>query len=377
VGAIFLRHGSTFIAMREQEYEAEDLLQALIAEHPEVLADDEAGDRSNWLLVKREIPVESWSLDHLFLDREGVPTLVEVKRSSNTQLRREVVAQMLDYAANAATHWTLDALRTWFETECEGREADPEEELRDVFGVSDGDAYWQQVKTNLEAERIRLVFVADVIPAELRSIVEFLNRQMSATEVFAIEVKQYVDSAGERQTIVPRVIGRTEASKAAKTGARRPSREWDRQSVLEEIEHSAGEGAAGIAQKLIEWAETSDGVDIDYGGGPDYGSAKCRLREGERVLLRPFSIYSNGFVVIRFVEMRNQSPFDDPEMRAKLRKTINEASPGGDLLREQVEWEPSFSLAALADEQARQRFVDAIEWAFGEAWRVQLGYARQ
>ena len=103
VGAIFLRHGNTFIAMREQEYEAEDVLQALIAEHPEVLAGDEADVSSSWLLVKRETPVQSLSLDHLFLDREGVPTLVEVKRSSNTQLRREVVAQMLDYAANAST----------------------------------------------------------------------------------------------------------------------------------------------------------------------------------------------------------------------------------------------------------------------------------
>ena len=164
VGAIFLRHGNTFIAMREQEYEAEDVLQALIAEHPEVLAGDEADVSSSWLLVKRETPVQSLSLDHLFLDREGVPTLVEVKRSSNTQLRREVVAQMLDYAANASTQWTVDSLRTWFEAECERKGADPADELEDAFGVSDGDVYWQKVKTNLDAERIRLVFVADEIP---------------------------------------------------------------------------------------------------------------------------------------------------------------------------------------------------------------------
>ena len=129
---------------------------------------------------------------------------------------------MLDYAANASTQWTVDSLRTWFEAECERKGTDPTDELRDAFGVSDGDVYWQKVKTNLDAERIRLVFVADEIPPALRRIVEFLNRQMSATEVFAIEVKQYVDSAGERQTIVPRVIGRTEEANAAKRGARGP-----------------------------------------------------------------------------------------------------------------------------------------------------------
>lgn len=47
------------------------------------------------------------------------------------------------------------------------------------------------------------------------------QRQMRETEVLAIEVKQYVDADGTRQTIVPRVIGRTEAARAAKSPAGR------------------------------------------------------------------------------------------------------------------------------------------------------------
>src|SRR4051794_25314367 len=58
---------------------------------------------------------DRWSLDHVFLNADGVPTLVEVKRSSDTRARREVVAQMLDYAANATAYWKVDALRAWFE----------------------------------------------------------------------------------------------------------------------------------------------------------------------------------------------------------------------------------------------------------------------
>jgi hypothetical protein len=103
VGAIFLRHGDSFVPMREQRYEAEDLLQSLIAEYPQILAEDETGERSAWVLVKREAGVadsgdgaDRWSLDYLFLDQAGVPTLVEVKRSTDTRARREVVAQMLD-----------------------------------------------------------------------------------------------------------------------------------------------------------------------------------------------------------------------------------------------------------------------------------------
>jgi hypothetical protein len=69
-------------------------------------------------LVSREVAVPSeedghdrWSLDHLFLDNEAVPTLVEVKRRRDTRIRREVVGQMLDYAANAVVYWPVERLR--------------------------------------------------------------------------------------------------------------------------------------------------------------------------------------------------------------------------------------------------------------------------
>lgn len=72
----------------------------LIADHPEILVGED-GDGGAWILVKREAEVADsvegagrWALDHLFLDQDGVPTLVEVKRSSETRARREVVAQM-------------------------------------------------------------------------------------------------------------------------------------------------------------------------------------------------------------------------------------------------------------------------------------------
>ncbi len=223
--AIYLRHGNEFVSMHERPYEAEALLQVLLADHPEILAGGEPGHEGGpgWVLVKREAGVadaegsaDRWALDHLFLDAAGVPTLVEVKRSSDTRARREVVAQMLDYAANATAFWRVDSLQAWFEAECERHGTDSAVALETAFGITDPRSYWERVQTNLAADRIRLVFVADEIAPELRSIVEFLNRQMSETEVLAIEVKQYVDTEGERQTIVPRLVGQTEAARAKK-----------------------------------------------------------------------------------------------------------------------------------------------------------------
>lgn len=133
--------------------------------------------------MRREAPIADsaagggrWALDHLFLDQDGVPTLVEVKRSSDTRLRREVVGQMLDYATNAVAYWPVEKLATEFEATCERSGIDPDEAVsRLTEDVVAPEEFWQTMKTNLQAGRVRMVFVADVMPPELRRVVEFLN----------------------------------------------------------------------------------------------------------------------------------------------------------------------------------------------------------
>jgi hypothetical protein len=361
VAGVYLRSGESFVPMRERPYEAEDLLQALIAEHPEVLAgdaDDEGG--MAWVLVKRETDVPDrtdgagrWSLDHLFLDQAGVPTLVEVKRSSDTRARREVVAQMLDYAANATAYWKVDALRAWFEAECQRAQVEPMSRLSDAFGIADYDSYWDTVKTNLAADRLRLVFVADEISPEVRSIVEYLNRQMTETEVLAIEVKQYVDDAGERQTIVPRILGQTEAARATKRGAAGRPRNWDETTFLEDLEARRGEAVAALAKSLITWANTPEDVGVIYGRGAIYGSAKAQLERDGRIVLRSFRIYSSGQVEMPLKRM------EDTAARAELRRRLEEVIPsisGGPV--------PSFDIDVLLDDETRQAFLETIRWSF-------------
>ena len=77
------------------------------------------------------------------------------------------------------------------------------------------DEFWKRVQTNLAAGRVRLVFVADELPTELRRIIEFLNQQMSPADVIGIELRNYEGGDGLR-ALVPRVVGLTEAAKEHK-----------------------------------------------------------------------------------------------------------------------------------------------------------------
>src|SRR5438270_2519496 len=139
-GGIFLLRGEDeLIEMRETPYEAEEVLQALIARFPSLLAGDQytGGAPRRWLLVGREAALPDdqdaagrWSVDHLFLDQDAVPTIVEVKRRSDTRIRREVVGQMLDYAANGVVTWPVERLRQDFEARCEREGQHADEVLR-------------------------------------------------------------------------------------------------------------------------------------------------------------------------------------------------------------------------------------------------------
>ncbi len=179
--------------MIEQEYISEDILQDLIAKYPNLLAGDEMDEYEprKWLLVQREqvLPYDEtglkiFYLDHLFLDQDGIPTIVETKRSSDNRLRREVVAQMLDYAANALIYLPVEVIISNLINTYP--EKDLEELLLEKLELEiTADEFWMKVKNNLEVGKIRLVFVADEIPTELVSIVEFLNKQMDPAEVFA------------------------------------------------------------------------------------------------------------------------------------------------------------------------------------------------
>jgi hypothetical protein len=216
------------------------------------------------LLITREqgVPEEMggygrWSLDHLFVDTEGVPVFVEVKRAEDTRARREVVAQMLDYAANGVAYWQIGGLISAYETSASEDGKNPDEELLSFIDATEGvdgavEAFWKRVETNLQAGRVRLLFVADKISKELARIVEFLNEQMRSAEVLALELEHYNDGS-EVRTIVPRLIGATERAETAKAASpdRKPVMTIE-DGLVEMARLFGGDFKAG-AVKAINW----------------------------------------------------------------------------------------------------------------------------
>lgn len=273
---IFVEQDGQLVDMQQAAYVSEDVLQALLERHVVLLAGDQMSpgiEPRRFLLVRREAGIpgglnesDRWSVDHVFIDQDAIPTLVEVKRSENTQIRREVVGQMFDYAANAVAHWPEGALAEHFNATHESDEGGPTSTLRSFLELEDEapekveheiEAWWRQAETNLRAGRLRLLFVADEIPSELRRIIEFLNEQMATTEVLGIEIRNY-EGDGLR-ALVPRVVGLTEAATDRKRRQSGPS------IPLSEVWSSAPDAVVEARRLLDEWAARS-GVDVIEGG---------------------------------------------------------------------------------------------------------------
>ena len=230
--------GEGLQALERAEFETEAEFQELLARHPRVLDFGSLADGRplRLVLVAREMGVPTstdsapaYWLDHLFVDADGVPTLVEVKRATDTRIRREVVGQMLDYAANAARYWPAALLRRSFEETCAKDGRSLEEAYGELLGDQgdqgdrSAEEFWTTVEERLAAGQMRLLFVADQIPLELRAIVEFLNRQLRQTDVYAVELTQY-RGGGDLRVLVPRVHGEVATAAKSPSGHRTTQR---------------------------------------------------------------------------------------------------------------------------------------------------------
>lgn len=249
--------GSASLAS-ESAYNSERDLQRIVADNPQLLMRDPSSASDALMLVRQEYPVRDsdddsifYSLDHLFLNHDGVPVLVEVKRSSDVRIRREVVGQMLDYASRTR-YWNLSEIQQYF------RLANPDSPY-------DTDDFWCRVSSNLKAERMKLVFVADKIPSTLSTLIGFLDRNMDGMEIYGVEVRQYHSDGGVLLTST--VIGGPATPQDKLHG----TITWDANKILQQFSERGRSDLADVSRSLMDFGASLD-LRPAFGRGPRYGA---------------------------------------------------------------------------------------------------------
>jgi hypothetical protein len=362
-GVIYMVDGEGLRRMVPSAPENEDRMQTLVAQYPELITD---GD-GDLLLISREASIgdgESsarWSLDHLFVTREGVPVLVELKRASDTRIRREVVGQLIDYAANASAHWAAGSIATAFAATIGADRA--EAALSEFIGERDPEEFWDQVDSNLRSGRIKLVFVADQIPRELAIVVEFLNSQMRA-DVRAVELRWFTGEGGVT-TLTPRIIGESEQTAANKSRSRQPPMEltsW----INERIAKHGAETLSGVDRFCSITTEAAGDLFIPS----TRGSIVASWTAEDGRTFYPTGVYPSGMVVLRLGYLKHRPGYMDEGSRQKLYDQLTAIV--GPLHTQSLAGEPGFPARMLNDETIAVRYSEFLSGVIQGARRAEL-----
>lgn len=227
----------------------ESFYQKLLLDHPLLLPVDEIEPLFAPLLpLAREVQTTAGPVDVLYISSEGYLTLVETKLWRNPEARRQVVAQIIDYAT-ALSRWTYEQLR----------DAVKKAQLRDpankpgamsddpLIAVAmeqpdfDKARFIDTVSRNLTKGRFLLLIVGDGIQEGVEHLADTLSRSPHLSFSLAlVELGLFrASDASESLFIQPRVLARTREVVRAVVEVRAPSKPADVAISLPDLQEGA------------------------------------------------------------------------------------------------------------------------------------------
>jgi hypothetical protein len=193
----------------EKSY-TESWLQDLLWDHPSLLPVAEIEPIFDGLLpVAWELQTGCGLVDLLFINSDGMITIVETKLWRNPEARRKVVAQIIDYAKDLA-RWSYSDLVDAVKAATKSTDADP------IVAVAcdEGEEaqFMDRVGRNLRLGRFLLLIVGDGIHEGVEEISEFLQQTPSLGFTLGlVEIAMFRKGTGKKSPIFvqPRILART------------------------------------------------------------------------------------------------------------------------------------------------------------------------
>jgi hypothetical protein len=204
-----------------------------------------------------ELSTSGGWIDVAIVDVDGGLTVVECKLASNSERRRMVIGQVIDYASAIWSDGEAAFLGAW--------QSGGGDDLAEALAPDALD----QLKRNIREARINLCLAVDAIDSDLRRLVEYLNR-VTLDHVRVTALQLAYAKHGDLEMLIPSTFGGEIA--AAKTRATdRTSTPWTHETFFEAIASEADRRLAheyfarveAITQELGTW------VPVWYGSRPN------------------------------------------------------------------------------------------------------------
>jgi hypothetical protein len=340
-------------------YNQEKELHHLLYDSPSLISIEEIRPDSGPLVFAiREFGLSVGSIDLLAFSARGDIAIIECKLATNTEIKRKVIGQVLDYGAHL---WEMQ----YDELDDKVREREGES-LADLMQNAVDPAEWDEerfrsnVADTLSGGNFMLIIVVDEINDELSRIVSFMNVCGNPSFDFAaLEMRRFQSDNSEM--LVPRVIGPVRTTKSkSKTKAHR---KWDESSFFLELETRFSAIEADVAKRILEWAYKKN-IPVWWGEGTRTGSFVPTLNHKDQDH-QLFAVYTYGTVEIYFQWYQYKAPFDDETKRLELLHRLNEIE-GVDIPPDRITKRPNIKLSVFAEEDSMERLLTIYDWVVEE-----------
>jgi len=231
---------------------------------------------------------------------------------------------MLDYAANGQYYFTKDKIDGFISDQADKLEIDAEQYVISINPVdcTSKDEYLELIDNNLHEGQIRMVFFMEEAPMELKSIVDFLNKQMERSEMLIVEAKQF--KKDDFKIVVPSLFGYTEQSRmikktvTVKTASRKT---WNEELYFEKLLERISDPNIVAKQKAIyQFIQKNPDLQVKFGAGKETGSISCSLPQfSNRNIL---GISTDGNIFFSFASLNHND--EEISFRELFLKTLSE-----------------------------------------------------
>ena len=353
------QHDRQWHLVASAAYTNEKTLQSLLGESPSIISIDEIRPEAGPLVAAiPEVTLPIGSVDLLAFTAEGDIAIIECKLASNAEVKRKVIGQILEYAANV---WEM-------------RYEQLDEIVRLRKGVSlielmrssiaaseewDEENFRKNIESALESGRFILIIVVDEINDELSRIVRFLNACGSTNYEFAaLEMRRF--TAEKAEMLVPRVFGPSKVVRS--TSGSGPRHQWDEATFFAELQKNHDNQVVTVARNILKWAKQA--AEVWYGKGSRNGSFVPHFYHKERDH-QIFVVWTNGYLETYFQWYAYKPPFDSMEKRIELAQKLNQID-GVNIPLDMLDRRPSFPLSTLVKEGNLDRLLEVYDWYIAE-----------
>lgn len=255
-------------AVDYKAFTEEEELKRLLVESPKILPAEDL--EVSFVVAIPEFGLGTGSADILAFSTDGDVAIIECKLSSNPDIKRRVVGQILEYASYL---WGMSYEQIDGKVNEKQGKSLAELVRNKAEGQWDEENFREGVKNSLEKGGFFLVVAVDKINEELKRTVQYLNGCGNpAYSIYALEMRRFKQD-NIIEILIPHIYPE---SKVTPPPLPPPLGNWEK--FLRYIKENLQPEVVAVVEQLYNWAENEELIKIDFGKGKT-GSILFYLRD--------------------------------------------------------------------------------------------------